>query len=188
MKTDLKDYVRVIKSFLNKDVCNISLKELKKADWNKHIFYDAITKDKHSPAGDDELESTSIVLSTSAAIETKIDQIVKKYIEDLNFKWWTKFQGTTKLKFNRYSKNKRMENHCDHIHSLFDGKQKGIPLLTLVGVLNDNYTGGEFVLFEDMQIILKKGDLIIFPSLFLYPHMVQPVKKGTRYSFVSWAC
>lgn len=188
MKTNLKDYVKVIKGFLNKDVCNISLKELKNAEWKKHIFYDALTEDKHSPAGNEELESTSITLTTSAAIENKINEIVKKYIEELNFKWWTKFQGTTKLKFNRYTKNKRMENHCDHIHSLFDGNYKGIPLLTLVGVFNDNYTGGEFVLFEDIEFTLKQGDLIIFPSLFLYPHKVQPVKKGTRYSFVSWAC
>ena len=32
----------------------------------------------------------------------------------------------------------------------------------------------------------NKKQLIIFPSIFLYPHLVKPVKKGTRYSFVSW--
>jgi hypothetical protein len=31
------------------------------------------------------------------------------------------------------------------------------------------------------------GDVIIFPSTFLYPHKVNEVKKGIRYSFVSWA-
>ena len=34
---------------------------------------------------------------------------------------------------------------------------------------------------------LKKGDILLFPSTFLYPHRVEQVKKGTRYSFVTWA-
>ena len=42
-------------------------------------------------------------------------------------------------------------------------------------------------MFDDYEIKFKAGDLIIFPSVFLYPHLVKSVKKGTRYSFVSWA-
>jgi predicted 2-oxoglutarate/Fe(II)-dependent dioxygenase YbiX len=40
--------------------------------------------------------------------------------------------------------------------------------------------------FKITNIKLKKGDLLIFPSVFLYPHKVEPVKKGIRYSFISW--
>ena len=50
----------------------------------------------------------------------------------------------------------------------------------------DDYKGGEFIMFDDYEIKFKAGDLIIFPSVFLYPHLVKPVKKGIRYSFVSW--
>jgi predicted 2-oxoglutarate/Fe(II)-dependent dioxygenase YbiX len=49
-----------------------------------------------------------------------------------------------------------------------------------------DYEGGEFIMFQDHEIKLKKGDLLIFPSVFLYPHKVEPVKKGIRYSFISW--
>ena len=69
---------------------------------------------------------------------------------------------------------------------LIDGNIKGIPVLSVVGLLNDNYEGGDFVMFEDYKVSLKKGDVLVFPSNFLYPHKVTPVKKGTRYSFVSW--
>jgi predicted 2-oxoglutarate/Fe(II)-dependent dioxygenase YbiX len=55
-----------------------------------------------------------------------------------------------------------------------------------VGVLNEDYEGGEFIMWEDKEIKLKTGDLMIFPSTFLYPHKVNPVTKGTRYSCVSW--
>ena len=38
----------------------------------------------------------------------------------------------------------------------------------------------------DKNIEFKKGDLILFPSNFLFPHRIDPVKKGTRYSYISW--
>ena len=79
-----------------------------------------------------------------------------------------------------------MSKHQDHITSLFTGDIRGIPILSIVAVLNENYTGGEFIMFDDYEIKFKAGDLIIFPSIFLYPHKVKPVKKGIRYSFVSW--
>ena len=68
---------------------------------------------------------------------------------------------------------------------MFDGERKGIPILSVLGVLNDDYEGGEFVLIDE-KIDLSKGDIIIFPSNFMYPHKVEPVTKGTRYSYISW--
>lgn len=80
-----------------------------------------------------------------------------------------------------------MSKHCDHIHDVFDGERKGIPIISILGVLNDNYKGGEFIMFDDYNIKLKTGDLLLFPSVFLYPHKVEPVLEGERYSFVSWS-
>ena len=79
-----------------------------------------------------------------------------------------------------------MAEHCDHIQSIFDGNIKGIPILSVLGILNNDYEGGEFIMFKNKKINLLKGDLLIFPSVFLYPHKVEPIKKGTRYSFISW--
>ena len=39
---------------------------------------------------------------------------------------------------------------------------------------------------HDKEIQLKKGDVLVFPSNFLYPHKVEPVTKGLRYSIISW--
>ena len=78
-----------------------------------------------------------------------------------------------------------MALHADHIHSMFDGERKGIPILSVLGVLNDDYEGDEFVLIDE-KIDLSKGDIIIFPSNFMYPHKVEPVTKGIRYSYISW--
>ena len=37
------------------------------------------------------------------------------------------------------------------------------------------------------KIDFKKGDVLVFPSSFMFPHKVNLVKKGTRYSAISWA-
>jgi predicted 2-oxoglutarate/Fe(II)-dependent dioxygenase YbiX len=79
-----------------------------------------------------------------------------------------------------------MKLHCDHIHSMFDGERKGVPTLSILGSLNDDYEGGDLVMWETDKIQLKAGSIMIFPSNFMYPHRVDEVIKGTRYSYVSW--
>ncbi len=92
----------------------------------------------------------------------------------------------SQVRFNRYGVGTKMREHYDHIHSLFDGKLKGIPILSIVGLLNDNYEGGEF-LIRGIKVDLTRGDILIFPSNFMYPHEVNDITKGIRYSFVSWS-
>ena len=99
--------------------------------------------------------------------------------------WFNHFTGYTHVRFNKYAENKKMALHCDHIHSMFDGERKGVPILSVLGVLNNDYEGGEFYMIED-KINLSKGDIIVFPSNFMFPHRVEPVTKGTRYSYISW--
>ena len=39
---------------------------------------------------------------------------------------------------------------------------------------------------EEKEIKLKKGDIVVFPSVFMYPHRVDRITEGVRDSFVSW--
>jgi len=89
-------------------------------------------------------------------------------------------------KFNRYKKGCQMQPHVDHIKSLFDGKYRGVPVLSIIGLIGDAFDGGEFYC-RGKEIPLNKGDILIFPSCFLYSHEVKKVKSGVRYTFVSWA-
>jgi len=64
--------------------------------------------------------------------------------------------------------------------------------LSMIYFINDDYEGGDlhFKLWKENKIIKidkKYNRLIIWPSTFMYPHAVQPVTKGTRYSVVLWA-
>ncbi len=52
-------------------------------------------------------------------------------------------------------------------------------------LLNDNYEGGEFELFDTPPIKgMKRGSLILFPSYAV--HRVKPVTRGERWSLVFW--
>ena len=92
------------------------------------------------------------------------------------------------VRLNRYSEGTLMRPHYDHIQSLFDGEKRGIPVLSIIGALNDctDYEGGAFKFWKDFEIKMNKGDILIFPSCYLYPHQVEEVTKGERYTFVSW--
>jgi hypothetical protein len=190
MKKDLSDYVKHYKSFLKDDICDKTILELNKLNnnlWNEHTFFNSVTNTSVKLSGDQELSTLfSKEITTKEIIMKELWTAIYNYIKDINFSWFGGWKAYSEIRFNKYSENTKMAEHCDHIHSLFDGKEKGIPILSVLGILNDNYEGGKFIMFEKEEIKLKKGDLLIFPSLFLYPHKVEPIIKGTRYSFISW--
>lgn len=64
--------------------------------------------------------------------------------------------------------------------------------MSFIYFVNDNYEGGNlnFRLLESkkMHVIEKVSNrLIIWPSNFMFPHAVNPVTKGERFSVVAWA-
>ncbi len=79
-----------------------------------------------------------------------------------------------------------MRQHHDHIHSLFDGVHKGIPVFSMIGNLNEGYEGAHLYFWDGYKMPLGVGDICLFPSLFMYPHGVTEATRGKRYSFVCW--
>lgn len=190
MNKNLSHYIKHYSNFLNEKLCIETVKQLEKlnkSNWQEHDFYNPISKNFSKISGTKELSVTyNKEITTQKEIMDKIWQGLSNYMNDLDFKWFNSWQGYSQIRFNKYSKNKEMAEHCDHIQGLFDGERKGIPILSVLGVLNNNYVGGEFIILENEEIKFKVGDILIFPSIFLYPHKVKPVKKGKRYSFISW--
>lgn len=187
MNTTLKDYIKVYKQFLDPKHCSQLIENLAGAKWGKHRFYSAAT-DSRSHHGDD-CDTTIEHIPGKDNVQESIKNAIWEYtLRDMAHmnKWFGLPSAFTNAKFNKYNKLTRMNIHCDHIHSIFDGNAKGVPILSILGALNDNYKGGELFLCGE-HIDLKAGDIVIFPSNFLYPHEVKPVQSGTRYSFASWA-
>ena len=184
--TDIRDYVKVYKKFLSKALCEDLINDLKKANWKEHYFYN--TKEGLTQY-DHEFEVTQINTDSQQILHKMIWRVIQKYIlKDFQEfdSWWNGWNGYTNIRFNKYDVTTQMEEHCDHIHSMFDGNIKGIPTLSIVGCLNDDYKGGDFIMWQTEKIEIPSGSIMVFPSNFMYPHKVTSITEGVRYSFVSW--
>lgn len=117
-------------------------------------------------------------------------QVVKDLIWLYYFNYKAKFPSLhigrlTQVDILKYKPGGKYEPHVDHGAS--------VPrTVSIIINLNEEYEGGDIVFFkpngkEEMKRVkAKKGTIIFFPSNFLFKHCVEPIKKGTRYSIVSW--
>lgn len=185
---NVMDYVKVYENHVPIDVCKSACENLTQIKWQEHCYFDEYHK--KSISYDHELSVSHDFIPEAEFINKQIWYALERYILK-DFKsfnvWHSNWNGYSLARFNKYDPLTRMKLHCDHIHTIFDGQRRGIPVLTVLGVLNDDYEGGEFLLFEDKEIKMPAGSVIVFPSNFMYPHEVKPVKSGIRYSYVSWS-
>jgi len=114
---------------------------------------------------------------------------VKKEIERLYFFYKSKFPKMESNKINqidllKYTPGGKYEIHTDHYTA-------ATRHLSIIINLNDNYEGGDLIFTDQKEKEIKrlklgKGSIVFFPSNFMYPHSIQPITKGTRYSIVAW--
>jgi hypothetical protein len=187
-------YVKVFDNVLEKKFCQKIITRINKNDvnWLTHnwnVGYDKETGENlpNQSIHDQELSIVTIETKEARLLTDNLWEVIRRYYDEVleGFTWYTGWEGYSHVRFNKYDVNTKMSKHCDHIKTLFTGNRRGIPVLTVLGALNDNYEGGNLIIGND-EVILKTGSVVIFPSNFMYPHEVQLVTKGTRYSFVSW--
>ncbi len=184
----IKNYIYV-ENHIPKEVCESLIDECNTKIWEKHKWNNYASGETSSEPTK-ELDVMPCTKEQQAKITPYLVEALNKYQEKHSVPgektqgpWLTKFSP---IRFNRYPVGTMMREHYDHIHSIFDGKMKGVPLVSIVANLNEDYEGSEFYCRGE-KIELKTGDILLFPSNFMYPHEVRETTKGTRYSFVSWA-
>jgi hypothetical protein len=188
MNRDLSSYVLVMENWIDTEACKQTIREIQDAPWQQHTFYNPIDGSYNTQSGSRELDiAYGNGVSTKDYIMQRIWDAFKQYTTHYSFPWFSTWSGFSEVRFNMYKETRVMAEHCDHIHSMFDGERKGVPTMTFLAMLNDEYTGGELVMWGDEVIPMGEGTAVVFPSCFLYPHRVDPVITGTRYSCVSWA-
>jgi len=114
---------------------------------------------------------------------------IKKEIERMLFNYKAKFQvleynGVLQMDILHYQKDGKYNMHADAY------RRSGRNLSCIIN-LNEGYEGGDLCFGDSKGNIskryqLKKNDVIFFPSNFLYPHCIEPITKGERYSIVAW--
>jgi|TARA_A100000171_G_scaffold22840_1_gene21244 predicted 2-oxoglutarate/Fe(II)-dependent dioxygenase YbiX len=114
---------------------------------------------------------------------------IKQEIERVYTFYKAKFPKMESYKINqidllKYNLGGKYEIHTDHYtHSPRH--------LSIIINLNDTYEGGDLIFTnqqnkEIKRLKLDKGSIVFFPSNFMYPHSIQPITKGERYSIVAW--
>tara|TARA_B100000902_G_scaffold361961_1_gene379847 strand:+ start:73 stop:621 length:549 start_codon:yes stop_codon:yes gene_type:complete len=116
---------------------------------------------------------------------------INKKIEEMYVFYKAKFPKINNKKINqidllKYKVGGKYEVHTD---TMTDNTRN----ISVIINLNDDYEGADLLFVNPMkhseeikQTKLKKGTVVFFPSNFMYPHGIQPITKGTRYSIVSW--
>lgn len=100
-----------------------------------------------------------------------LDYSSKYNLHDLRY--WEAFN------FIKYEPGHHFMEHADHGYSYN-------CTVSLVAYINDNYEGGEIAFrLQGINYKPKAGDLVIFPSNFIYPHTAKVVTEGTKYSIVT---
>ena len=195
MKTNLKDYIKVFNKFYSKKQCQLIINSLDTSKTIPHTFYNVITNTQEDKGRDPKVSflKEEKVEQVGSLIKDQWFKVVTEYIlkwlnREEKIDWFKGWSGYTFPKFVEYNKGTTMTNHCDHIYSIFSqtGEARGVPILSMITVLNDDYAGGEILMCDKYKYKLKTGETIVFPSNFLYPHSIKKITKGTRHSMVSW--
>lgn len=187
--TTLKELIYVCKGIIPENVCDYIVEETDKREWTSHTWYNSVERTATSEKTKElEVQAISVELQellTPFMISAAAEYNSKCYFEsEKTMQIMHKF---TPIRFNRYSPGQIMRQHYDHIHLGGNEEQRGIPIVSFIGNLNDDYEGADLYFWKDYVVPLGKGDIILFPSLFLFPHGVTEATSGVRRSFVSWA-
>jgi len=174
---EIKDYCKIY-NIIPKDICEKVIREHKDhPNWVQHAWYSA-GADKYGPQHNRELD---VLFNNVDYIDPYIHQAMLEYLIELNMDMIVSF--CSELRLNKYSVGTIMSPHYDLIRR---NKDDGIPVISMILVFNDDFEGGNFTM-NDEVIKLSQGDVLLFPSTFLYRHGVTEVTKGTRFSGVIWA-
>ena len=184
----IEDYI-IVKNTIPLEICQSLIDECNKKEWKKHTWNNYTTGEFTSEPTK-ELDVMPCTKEQQDKITPALIQALDEYQKICSWEgektgstWLTKFSP---IRFNKYEVGTMMRRHYDHIHSIFDGKMKGVPIVSIVANLNEDYEGADFYC-RGKEIPLKTGDILLFPSGIVYPHTVKETTKGVRYSFVSWA-
>lgn len=182
---NINDYIVVIKNALTDPLCDAILNEFKNSDeWVDTVVGGGeIKKDVRN--------CQTIVMSYPQTIQKnkkirlKLDKYVfastAKCIQEYN----AKFSHCMIEEDSGYELLKYPEG-CFYIQHT-DSFKANPRAVSCSFILNDDFEGGEFAFFDkELKYKLDKGDALMFPSNFMYPHEVMPITKGTRYSIITW--
>jgi hypothetical protein len=112
-------------------------------------------------------------------IHSEIFSRVKACVDDYGRYWGVGMMAYEAFNFVKYEgAGTHFKIHADHGPTY-------VTTVSIVVYLNDNYEGGE-IWFPRFNLTHKPkaGDIVVFPSTYIYEHASQDMISGTKYSVV----
>jgi hypothetical protein len=110
----------------------------------------------------------------------EIFDAVKMCVDDYGRLWGVGISSYEAFNFVKYEgAGTHFKIHADHGPTY-------VTTVSIVVYLNDDYEGGEiwFPRLDNLTIKPKTGDIVVFPSTYIYEHASQDMISGTKYSVV----
>ena len=184
---NLEDFIHIENNAISNDFCKQIIEEYDDPDdWKPGTINDYEVNDyrKCEVVYLSQEETLEKNLKTRKRIDERLFSIItihlKKYLKKYDSLGYIQIKEDTGYMLLRYKTGDYVKKHVDTSSDQH-------RTLSCSLILNDDYEGGEISFFDgEIKPNLKKGDLIIFPSSFTYPHQVLPIKNGIRYSIITW--
>ena len=183
----LENFIHIESEAISSDFCDEIVREYENSDdWVPGTVNDYnIAQSRKCEAV---YLSTDPVIEKNQEVRKNIDDrlfrvvndSLEKYMKKYNALGYINVEGDTGYILLKYKIDDYVREHVD----TYAVEHR---TLSCSIILNDDYEGGEISFFNDKaRPFLKKGDMLIFPSGFTYPHQVLPVTSGTRYAVITW--
>lgn len=175
----------VIKNALTHPLCDAILEEFKNSDEWQDTVIGRGEIDKNIRNCKTIIMSYPHIIEKNKKVRLKLDKYtflsVTKCIQEYNNKFpHCRIEEDSGYELLKYPEGCFYTQHTDS----FKARPRAVSCSF---ILNEDFEGGEFAFFDrELKYKLSKGDAIMFPSNFMYPHEVMPVTKGTRYSIITW--
>jgi hypothetical protein len=183
----MEDYVKVYRKLLKPPFCENLVKEIK--EYPSIMEFDGELSDllRKGSFLNTFLSNSDFAKKMEGIIESCIDVVVKKYTKDvrpLYYAYGDEFKHYT-YHILKYTPEDYFRIHHDHYAETLNYSR----LLSIIIYLNEDYTGGELEFPSagiNKEYKFKTGDIIVFPSHWMFYHGVKPITSGERYAIVAW--
>ena len=180
----LEDYIYIVKNALSLNLCDDILSEFKNSDeWTDTVVGRGEVKKNIRNCQTIGISFANI-MQKNKDVRQKLDTAIfdgaSKCIKEYNTKFsHCRIEEDSGYELLKYPVGCFYIEHTDS----FKARPRAVSCSF---ILNDDFEGGEFAFFnKELKYKLEKGDALLFPSNFMYPHEVMPVTKGTRYSIIT---
>jgi len=181
---NIEDYVKVYHNVLDIETCK-KLSLLLETYPNKMRFCNNLTNLIRSGEFLDLSQNEKFNLYIRKIIDKVLNIVIKKYTKEVKSFYYSYGDSINHYHYQvlKYTKDDHFKIHHDH----YAENTNYSRLLTVCIYLNEYYEGGELEFPSIKKTFkFKTGDVIIFPSNWMFYHGVTPITSGNRYSITVW--